>query len=188
MAAIGTLRLVYEKMPFTLLPSLAGLSVTGVFSIAARVVDAAKLGHQSALTAIFPDMAKNGVQARQPYEKSFLFVGALLIAVLLTLLAEPLVQFLFGSEYLSAAVPLRILAWLGPPYVLATHTALQLVSLGFERALLPANITALIALVVLLAALAASHGAVGAAYAVLAAEWIHAGLAWRIWRKHALSQ
>lgn len=188
MAVIGTLRLVYENMPATLLPALAGFSMTGLFASASRVIDAGKSGHFSAFTAIYPEMAHDGNFGRQMKGLRSLLVTALLISIFIFLLAGPAIHFLFGSGFYPAVLPLRILAWVVAPYVLVTYTSLGLVALGFERAVLTALLAALASLLFLLVVLVPRFGLTGSALAVLIAEFLQAVLLWRQWRIHVLSK
>jgi len=188
MAVIGTLRLVYEKITITLLPALAGLSMTGVFSAALRVMDAGKLGHLSAFTAIYPEMARDGDFGKQLKGLRPLLGAALLISVFLFFFAEPIMRFLFGVEFLPAVLPLKVLAWIVAPYVLVTYTSLGLVALGFEKPILMSLLVALAALLILLVTLTPQFGLTGSAAAILTAELLHATLLWRQWRMHVLSK
>lgn len=188
MAFIGTLRLVYEKIPFTILPSLTSLSAVGLLSSAVRVVDAGKLGHQSALTALYPEMARNVAFGKQMRGLRLLLGAGLLISIVLFILAEPLVFVLFGAEFLSAVLPLRIMAWTVAPYVLTTYISIGLVSMGHERTLLPSRIILLTLLLILLFVLTPRFGIAGSAVAVLAVELIHVGMLWQLWRKYVLSK
>jgi len=188
MALIGTLRLVYEKIAFTLLPSLTSYTNAGFFSAASRVVEAGKLGHQSALTALYPEMARDVGFGRQMKGLRPLMMAAALISVAVSVLAEPLVVLLFGEEFSSAALPLRIMAWTILPYVFVTYRVIGLVALGAERALLPALIAALGCFILFLFLFTPQWGSAGSAVAVLLAELVHVGLLWNLWRVHVLSK
>jgi O-antigen/teichoic acid export membrane protein len=188
MALIGTLRLVYEKITFTLLPSVTSLSAVGIFSSAARVVEAGKLGHQSALTAMYPEMARDEDFGKKMRGLQPLLIAAFLISVGLSLLAKPIVSLLFGTEFISAVLPLQIMAWTIVPYVLVTYVVVGLVALGYERVLLTSRFVILASLVSLLFVLTPSFGITGSAVAVLVTELIHAFLLWRLWRIHVLSK
>lgn len=188
MAMIGTLRLVYEKITLALLPVLGGFSMTGIYSSASRVMDAGKLGHFSAFTAMYPEMARNADFGKNLRGLRPLLGTALLISILLFLLAEPIVLILFGGEFLFAAPLLKILAWTICPYVISTYTSLGLAALGIEKPVLKSLFFALTFLLVFLVSLTLRFGLMGSAAAVLSAEMIHAAFLWQQWRKHVLSQ
>jgi len=188
MAVIGTLRLVYEKLPITLLPALIGLSSTGLYSAASRVLDAGKLGHFSAFTAMYPEMTRNEDFGKQMRGLRSLLMAAFLITGLVYLLAEPIVLVLFGEEFLPAVLPLRILAWMIVPYVVVTYISLGLVAVGIEKPVLLSLLAALGSLLILFIFLTSRFGLIGSAVAVLFAEIIHALFLWLQWRKHVLSK
>ncbi len=188
MAAIGTVRLLYEKITITLLPSLAGLSLTGIFSASLRVMEAGKLSHLSAFTAIYPEMTRDGDFGRRLKGLRPLLILAGLISFALSLFAGPIIRILFGLEFLPSIFPLQILAWVILPYVLVTYTSLGLVAAGAEKLVLFPLLISLAVLLFLFYVLMPLFGLAGSAIAILFAETIHAALLWRQWRFHALSK
>ena len=56
-AVIAALGIVYQKLSLTMLSLLGSASMTGWYSAAARVVEAARMGHVAVLTALYPAMA-----------------------------------------------------------------------------------------------------------------------------------
>lgn len=188
MAAIGTVRLLYEKITITLLPGLAGLSLTGIFSASLRVMEAGKLGHLSAFTAIYPEMARDGNFGRRLKGLRPLMILAGLISLTLSFFAGPIIRILFGLEFLPSIFPLQILAWVILPYVLVTYTSLGLVAAGAEKLVLFPLLISLAVLLFLFYVLTPLFGLAGSAIAILFAETIHAALLWRQWRFHVLSK
>ncbi len=188
MALIGTLRLVYEKIPVTLLPIISGFAGVGIFSAAARVTDAGKLGHLSAFTAMYPEMTRDDNFGKQHKGLALLLGSGFLISVLLYFFAGLIVPFLFGADFVSATPVLRVLVWCIPPYVLVTYTSLGLVALGFETPVLHSLLGALTVLLLLLIGLTIQFGGVGSALAVLFAEIVHAVLLWFQWRKYVTAK
>ncbi|MBE0672426.1 MAG: oligosaccharide flippase family protein [Anaerolineales bacterium] len=188
MAVIGTLRLVYEKIAVAIMPALAGLSMTGIFSVSSRLTDAGKLGHLSAFTAIYPEMARDPGFSRQMKGLRLMLGAAFLISVFIFTFAEKIIYFLFGAEFMSSVLPLQIMIWVIVPYVLVTYTSLGLVALGNEKSVLSCLLTALIILLTSLAAFTPVFGLSGAAAAILLAEIIHAALLLYQWRVHVVSK
>lgn len=188
MAVIGTLRLVYEKIAVAILPALAGLSMTGIFSVSSRLTDAGKLGHLSAFTAMYPEMARDTGFGKQMKGLRPLLVVAFLISVFVFLFAKPMISILFGAEFMPSVQPLRIMIWVISPYVFVTYTSLGLIALGFEKPVLLSVLTALSVLLISLIVLNSAFGLNGAAAAVLFAEIIHAALLWYQWRVHVISK
>lgn len=189
MALIGTLRLLYEKIALTMLPALTSASATGLFASSARTVDAAKLGHLSALTAVYPEMARMKLGgAHLNRSRLWLFAAAVLIVSALFFFAEPILLLLFGSEFASSAAVLRILAWTIIPYFIVSYYSLAFVALERETAVLSALGIAFLLLVALLVWLVPLHGLRGAGTAVLLAEIVQAVLLWYRWRRYARAE
>lgn len=188
MAVIGTLRLVYEKVAIAIMPTLAGLSVTGIFSVSSRITEAGKLGHLSAFTAIYPEMARDPGFGRQMMGLRLMLSAAFLISVFIFIFAEMIIHLLFGAEFMSSVLPLRIMIWVIVPYVLVTYTSLGLVALGNEKPVLSCLITVLVILLTSLVVFTLEFGLSGAAAAILLAEIIHAALLLYQWRVHVVSK
>jgi O-antigen/teichoic acid export membrane protein len=189
MALIGTLRLLYEKITLTMLPVLTTVSETGLFASSARTVDAAKLGHLSALTAVYPEMARTKLKdAHLNRSKLWLFVAAVLIAFMLFLFAEPIILLLFGNEFVSSASALRILAWTVIPYYTVSYYSLAFVAVERETSVLSALGFAFLILIALLVWLVPLYGLRGAAGSILIAEIVQAALLWNCWRRYASSE
>lgn len=188
MAAIGTLRLVYEKITIAILPALTGLSVTGVFSVSSRLTEAGKLGHLSAFTAMYPEMARDADFGKQMKGLRLLLGVAFLISLFIFIFAEIVIRILFGAEFILSVQPLRIMAWVIIPYVLATYVSLGLVALGYEKPVLSSLLAALFVLLTLLFLLTPTFGLSGTAFAVLSAEIVHAALLWYQWRRYVISK
>ncbi|MBL8103400.1 MAG: oligosaccharide flippase family protein [Anaerolineales bacterium] len=188
MAVIGTLRLVYEKITIAIMPALAGLSMTGIFSVSSRLADAGKLGHLSAFTALYPEMARDPGFGRQMKGLRLMLGAAFLISVFIFIFAETIIYFLFGAEFISSVQPLRIMIWVIVPYVLVTYTSLGLVALGNEKSVLSCQLAALVILLTSLVIFTPVFGLSGAAAAILLAEIIHAVLLLYHWRVHVVSK
>jgi O-antigen/teichoic acid export membrane protein len=193
MAIIGTLRLVYEKLAVTMLPLLTSISITGLFSASARVVDASKLGHMSALLAIFPEMAREyssdgSFSTRMKRNYNLLFFAASLVSLILFLFAKPIIYILFGSEFTGSAHALQITAWTILPYFVVNYYSLGFVALQAEMPVLITSITSIVILAALLILWSPLYGLRGAASAVLCAEIFQAIFLWLQWRRYAFSK
>ncbi|HRQ22822.1 MAG TPA: oligosaccharide flippase family protein [Anaerolineales bacterium] len=189
MALIGTLRLLYEKITLTILPVLTTVNETGIFASSARTVDAAKLGHLSALTAVYPEMARTKLAGAHLNRSGlWLFAAAVMIALMLFLFAEPILLLLFGREFSSSASALRILAWTLIPYFIVSYYSLAFVAVERETAVLSALGFAFLILVALLVWLVPSDGLRGAAWSILIAEIVQAALLWNHWRRYVRAE
>ena len=175
-ALLGVLGVVYQRLALLMLPALAGSSATGWYSAAAKLVEAAKIGHVAVFTALYPAMAQYRSDSQVGWARGFrtpyliLMTGALLASVLLVVLAAILVPALFGNHY-SASVPLvRIMAWSLVPYALNSFLTLALLARGEERSVVVALAMSIVLLGLLTAWWVPAFGILGAAYAILFAE------------------
>jgi len=175
-ALLAILGVVYQRLSLLMLPALGGILVTGWFAAAARTVEATKLFHVSAFTALYPAMSQPEPRKDFQVPFRFLLAGAGGIALGLTLLAGPIVRLLFGADYLPAVPALRILAWTLLPYTATAFLSLSLLAAGRERVVLRGLIAGLVTLAALNLLLVPRAGLTGAGWAFLAAETVQAGV------------
>ena len=178
-ASLGLLGLVgmfYQKAGVLLLTPLSGAALTGLFSSALRVVEAAKVFHIAALTVLYPLMAQEETQHTLQLSWRLLLLGGFVLALCLSLLAAPLVDILYGSEFAPAIPTLRILAWVLVPYSVNAYLTLALVARRRTRVVLGVLTASLTGLAVLSLWWIPAYGLTGAAWAALAAETLQAVL------------
>ena len=181
-ALLGVLGVMYQRLTILLLPALAGSSATGWYSAAARVVEAAKIGHVAVFTALYPMMAQQRGVGKERWSRQFrmpglvLFGGALLASVALGLLAAILIFLLYGTEYLASIPVVRILAWTLVPYALNSFLSLAFLAKGEEGAVVKALAISTLVLTVLTVWWAEAAGGTGAAWAALCAEVTQAAI------------
>ena len=189
LAWIGGLRLLYERWIAMTLPVLGTISMAGLFASSSRIMDAAKLGHLAALTALYPEMARSKADGHPLRTGNLvLFAASLVIAFGLHILADPLVRLLFGAEYSEAIPALRLMAWGIIPYYLVSYYALAFVALEMEMPVLGSLMLAFLILVLLLIWLVPRQGLLGAAWSALAAESLQGLSLWWQWRRYAPSK
>ncbi len=183
-AMLGLLGMLYQKLGLYLLSTLSGAAMTGWFSAAQRAVEASKTVHLSVFTALYPGMAqaetdstgKTGWAETLRLSWKLLLAVAALVSLGLSLLAAPLVQLLYGAQFEPAIPALRVLAWTLIPYTVNTFLTLSFVAAKKERAVATALTVSLLGLAVMSVWWIPTLGAQGAAWAVLIAECIQAGL------------
>lgn len=188
MALIGTFRLLYEKLALTLLPILAGVNVTGLFSASLRVTNVANLGHASALTAIYPEMARDKKFTAHRTGLVLLLFTAACISLVLFLFSPQIILFLFGDQFMESISSLRILSWILIPNFFVLYYSLAFVAQEVERPVLRSLVTSLLLMLILLVTLSPLYGLRGAAFALLSAESFQALMLWLQWRTHAFSK
>lgn len=188
LAFIGSLRLLYERLPLIILPIFMSLFFTGLFSASARVMDAIRLGYISALTPIYPEMARDKKFLSLQTGLRLLLLSSAFLSLTIFLLAKYLITFLFGSEFESATVALQIMAWILPFYVTVSYYSLGFLALEIEKPVLISLVASLLMLMTMLIVMTQLYGLVGGALAVLSAEILQASLLFIQWRKYALSK
>ena len=176
------LEILYQRLSFIFLPTLAGAAAAGWFSAGTRLIEAAKIGHVAVFTALYPAMAQSRTEGGAHWSRNFRFPGLALLggaaiaATGLSLLAGPLVSILFGREYIAATGIVRILAWMLIPYTLNSFLTLGFLARGEERAVVLALGLSTLALTTLTLWWVPLGGAAGAAWAALCAEVVQAAL------------
>jgi len=186
LAVIAVVGILYQKSSLLMLSSLGGASMAGWFSAAARAAEAARIGHFSVFTALYPAMANAGAQkdSFKTFRLSWilLIVLAAALAVLLFLFAKPLVDIFFGVEYAPSIPVLKVLSWTLIPYTVNSFLSLALLAAKEERALLRALLVSLIILVLMNLWLIPGAGQIGAAWAILVAETVQSALLLFEWK------
>ena len=175
-ALLGLLGVIYQRLSLIVLPAMAGSAATGWFSSAARIIEAAKVGHLAAFTALYPMMAQVRRERGSRWARTFqapvliLLAGAGLASVAIYLLAQPITLLLFGAQYLAAIPVLRILAWMLIPFTLNSLLTLALLADSEERIIARALALSICVLSLLMLWWVPTRGIEGAAWAVLCAE------------------
>ena len=173
LGVLGMLGIVYQRISVILVTMWLGSSATGSFSAALRVVEFAKTGHMAVFTALYPAMAKS-----QKGTKGFraewrnLMIGAVAAAIILSMSAQPLTHFLFGTGYETSVLLLRLLAWNLVPYTMNTYLTLAFVAARQEQPVLLSISVSLTALVLFNLPWTRHVGVTGAAWSMLLAEVI----------------
>jgi O-antigen/teichoic acid export membrane protein len=183
LALLGGFGYLSQRMAPIILGLLAGATLTGEFSAAARLVEAAKLGHIAYFGALLPFLANRGESQAAPLPPGTLQHGgrrdpslAILLALsaamalALGILAKPLVALLYGKGFTTSAGLLPLLAWLLVPYTVTAKLSVDMVVKNQEGRVLSglASGTLLAALAYLL--LTPRLGLSGAGLAALSGE------------------
>ncbi|MBI3176827.1 MAG: oligosaccharide flippase family protein [Chloroflexi bacterium] len=181
LAALMALALFSQRLSVLMLLPLAGDAATGWFSAAARLVEGLKIGHYAVLGALLPTLSRrSSPEAGRLFRNSWAALLALsaLLALALTLLADPIVMLIYGSRFAPAAHVLRLLAWSLIPYTFSAYLSLDFVTRGLERTVLKVTILGAAVSVGLYTLLIPQLGASGAAWGMLAGEGALATLLW----------
>ncbi|RIK43887.1 MAG: hypothetical protein DCC55_04310 [Chloroflexi bacterium] len=181
-----------QRIDILLLSVVAGETVAGIYSAAYQLVRVLLKLVQSFWRALYPTLSRlyQEVQPRYVRLATLGLHGALLLllpcAVLLSLLAQPALQLVFGSDSLPATPVLQILVWSAPLLLIETFAATVLmVEQNPVQSLLVSSIH-FVGIVLLLPGLTTTWGAVGTAWAVVLSGLLSAGAGLWLLRKVAM--
>lgn len=171
-ALLAMLGMLYQKLSIYMLSGLAGAALTGWYAAGTRALEASKSAHLSVFTALYPAMARAEPESDGAFRqaRAALLGGAVLIALVLSLAAAPLVTLLFGANFAPTIPALRILAWVLVPNTINTYLTLACIAAKKERRVAVALSASLLALVLLNLWWIPRLGLPGAAWSALAAE------------------
>ena len=176
LAALTTLSVLSQRLGVLSLSILLDEAATGLFSSAARVVDAMKFGHYAILGALLPALSRGALHSNKNYKMTFagLLCLSILLAGAVTFLAHPIINIVFGAEYIPAADLLTIIVWSLVPYTISAFLSVHLVVLGKEIVLLKTTLLSLAFSIFLFIWLIKGYGLHGAAWAALIGEMVQA--------------
>jgi O-antigen/teichoic acid export membrane protein len=146
----------------------AALRIAEIWWSMSAIVGAVLLPRIVAMQSSDPERC---ARATQLYANASLLVGTA-AAVAMTLTAPFLVPWLFGRVYAPSAFILVILFWSGPAIYPAAARAQFWVSRGLLALDLPTVVCTAIVQISLAALLVPRHGAIGAAIAMVSAQWL----------------
>lgn len=173
-ALISILGILYQRSSLAMLSFLGSASMVGWFSVGIRVIEATRIGHIAALTALYPAMAsakvtKDSIRAFQ-LSWSLLLVIAGTWTLILSCFAGPMVEILFGKEYRPSIPVLRILSFTLIPYTINSFLSVAFLVEKGEKVVVRAVFVSLIILLLLNLWLIPRAEQIGAAWALLVAE------------------
>lgn len=180
----------YQRLGTLALWALADDAATGWYSAAIRIVEAVRLIPASVFGALFPALAAMEYRPLATVVRSdhrgiyhLLVLLAVGSALLLTVLAGPLVMVLFGEQFNPSTPALRVLAWGLVPFVVAGKLSLEGVVSGHERRVTQATVVTLVLAAGLNTILIGRWGLIGAAWAAVIAEILLAAFLWLFLRR-----
>lgn len=106
------LQLLNLRLDQLLVPAILSLSAGGIYVVAVRVSEALAQVGSAAATLVFPAVAREPDATLTALTERVVRVTTLLVAlsaIAVALIADPLLEIAFGSEFASGAEPLRLL-------------------------------------------------------------------------------
>jgi O-antigen/teichoic acid export membrane protein len=180
LALLTLLGMVYQRLSIYMLSTMTGAVDTGLFSAAARTVEASKTIHLAIFAALYPAMAlaRNELASQKELmhdirtSRNVLLAGGIFGALILFALANPIINLLYGNGYISSAPVLRILSWTLIPFTINNYLTLSFVASNREKLVAYALAASLLGLLILNLWWIPLAGPVGSARAMLLAESI----------------
>ncbi len=130
----------FFKIDVFLLESMRGNAVVGLYSVAYKFMDALQILPASFAIAVFPLMSRYADSAKDSLLRAYLLsvrllvIVALPVAIVTTVLAEPLVYLLGGSQYLPhSRIALQLMIWSIPIGFINSVTHYVLIALNQQR-------------------------------------------------------
>ncbi len=130
----------FFKIDVALLEAMRGSTVVGLYSVAYKFLDALQILPASFTIAVFPILSRYAASAKNSLMRTYvlsvrlLVIVALPTAVVTTVLAEPLVYLLGGSQYLPhSRIALQLMIWSIPLGFINSVTHYVLIALNQQR-------------------------------------------------------
>jgi O-antigen/teichoic acid export membrane protein len=111
--------MVYLKIDQIMIRWLIDVEEVGVYSVATKLSEAWYFIPTVIVSSLFPKLLelrkKDEIQFKSRFQQlfDFLFIMALMLAIIVTFIAQPLIDFLYGTAYEEAAIILSIHIWAG---------------------------------------------------------------------------
>lgn len=167
-----------QRLDILLVGLVSGATVAGLYSAAYNLLRVAVKLIQSVWRAIYPTLSRLSAQAQDQYRR--LATGSIRygvsacvgLAVVTTATAREIVTLLYGADFPGSAPVLRVLIWIMPLFFLETAAVTQLLVQQRARGGLVLTALHVAALALMLPPGTWLWGAVGSAWAALAAQGV----------------
>jgi O-antigen/teichoic acid export membrane protein len=188
--AMGLLNFSFDSV---LLGFLRGATVVGWYGAAYKPVTVALALPMTYFSGLFPALSRTYAEDRKAYAElvgrslQVCFTFAVPLVVGTTLLARPLIDFLYGPAYAPSVLPLQILIWSAALVIVRNTYAHSLIATGHQNLDLRCGIASAATNVVLNLLLIPRFGMVGAASATVTADVVWNVMAYYYFRRAVLA-
>jgi O-antigen/teichoic acid export membrane protein len=168
----------YLRADVFMLSKMASLAAVGYYTTGYRLFSIAQVVPKSFNTSIYPVFSKLFHNAPESFQKAsslsirYILVVMLPMAAGIEGLAEPLVQLLFGRDFLPAASVLKLVIWTLVPYGIVRVLASGLFASNRQVIDMKVNLMALATNIALNLLLIPRFGMRGCAWATLLSMWL----------------
>jgi len=163
----------YARADVFMLSKMASLAAVGFYTAAYRLFAISQVIPKSFNTSIYPVLSNLFIQSPESYRRvkalsiRYILVGLLPIAAGIHGLAEPIMQLLFGREFVVAAPVLKVVIWTLVPYGVTKVLASSLFASDRQVVDLKVNLMGVAVNVTLNLVLIPRFGSLGCAWATL---------------------
>lgn len=169
---------IFWRIDLWLLKPLAGTASVGIYSAGVKYLDGFNVIPSYFTLAIFPLMSRYAKDSHESLVRAYqlairlLVMVALPIAILVTVLATPLIRILGGAAFLpDSAIALTLLIWSIPVGFVNSVTQYVLIAVGQQRFLTRAFLIGVTFNVVANLVMIPRYGFAGAAVVTILSEW-----------------
>ena len=134
-ALLVLLGMAYQKLSIILLSAMGGTVETGIYSAAARVVEASKMVHLAVFAALYPAVCPGLGTARRLLVECTAACRKHIFKIFthrqghhhiyIVYFARPLMALLYGQEFAASTNVLRIVAWTLIPFTINSYLTLR---------------------------------------------------------------
>jgi O-antigen/teichoic acid export membrane protein len=173
---------VVNRFDYIYLPTAVTRAEVGLYSVSYRVYEALWGFGLAVDSALFPIIARRCLEGSESVRRAwdvvhkYLAVCAIGFALSISLLADPIMLFVFGHKSIGTGPVLRILVWTAVLYYPMSPSYRVLISNNGQFRLFPVFVAAAAVNVVLNILLVPRYGIIGSAFAMLAMEVTRATL------------
>jgi polysaccharide transporter, PST family len=184
----GLVIAIYLRIDQIMLAAMAGDAAVGVYSVAARLAEVWYFVPMALTTSTLPALIQSRERSHAEFtqrtERLFTVMVLLSVAVAIptTLLARPVVLFLYGPEYAGSVVPLIVLTWTGVFVSLGVARESWMLAEGLMTHSFATTVWGAVINVLLNLVLIPRYGGLGAAIATLAAQIVAVSLSTLLYR------
>lgn len=176
---IGIFATLYWRIDIFMLSKLQPVEEVGYYGAAWRVLELAMVLPQSLCLSLYPQISAHALNDLPQLRKigatamRYLFALSLPAAIGVTMLAEPILQLLYGESFRAAAYTLSVLILTLVPYGVVRYHAYVLVGANHQRVDLALNVVMSLLNVLLNLILIPRYGHLGAAIATFVAICVY---------------
>lgn len=186
----GSVTQVVQLLPPMVIAAMYSQSEVGEFGAAFRLAINLMILDRAFIALFLPAVSgrlADNREASVPFLRStfrWVAAGAIGLGLLVTLLAVPVMDIIYGDQYADAAIPLAVMSWFVSATLLNSFFSMILVAAGIEKSYFHSSLISSAIGSVLIVLLTWQFGIVGAAVGMSVSEILMASLMYRQYNIH----